>query len=319
MAAGLRYLGACLLGPLALVPALAADFDYRLQPREIAPRTYVVEGVTENFSPANGGNIANSAFIVTGAGVVVIDTGPSLRYGRQLREAIARVSAEPVVAVYNTHHHPDHMLGNEAFEGVPIRALPGTVAGAREQGQDFNANLYRMVGDWMRGTEPRVPDAEVDEGEVVIGGHRLRLLALRGHTAADLAVLDQTTGTLFTGIVFNRRTPATPNAELDAWLASLERLRRLGIRRLVPAAGPVAEGEAAQALIAHNADYLAWLGASLAAAAGRGVDMAEALEAPIPERFADFALLREEYRRSVAHLFPGYERAALGVPPAEPH
>jgi hypothetical protein len=39
--------------------------------------------------------------------------------------------------------------------------------------------------------------------------------------------------------------------------------------------------------------------------------MAEALELPIPERFEVLDVLREEYRRSVAHLWPKIEQAAL--------
>ena len=38
-----------------------------------------------------------------------------------------------------------------------------------------------------------------------------------------------------------------------------------------------------------------------------------ALPGKIPARFNDFALLREEYERSVSHLYPAIERASLGV------
>lgn len=289
--------------------AIADDFDYGLQPRQVAADTWVVFGKPENFSRSNGGDIANTAFIVTGAGVVVIDTGPSKRYGQQLRAAIGRITTEPVVAVYLTHHHPDHALGNQAFKDVPIRALAGTIDGLREQGADFNSNLYRMTGDWMRGTEPLLPQEAVTAGEVTIGRHTLQLLALKGHTAADLAILDRSTGTLFSGIVFNGRTPATPNATISDWLSSLQQLQALQPARIVPAVGPVGD----TAMLAHDADYLRWLDGSLRQAAAQGVDMAEALRLPIPARFDDFALLREEYQRSVAHLYPAIERASLGV------
>ena len=54
-------------------PALA-DLDYALQPRQIAEGTWLLEGSTDNFTKANGGNIVNTGFIVTDSGVVVIDT-----------------------------------------------------------------------------------------------------------------------------------------------------------------------------------------------------------------------------------------------------
>ncbi|HXH02437.1 MAG TPA: quinoprotein relay system zinc metallohydrolase 1 [Candidatus Competibacteraceae bacterium] len=303
-----RGLLAWLLCAVALT-ALAADLDYRLQPRQIAPDTWLVEGTTEFFDSRNGGNIANVVFIVTAAGVVVIDTGPSRRYGVQLRQAIAAVTDQPILAVYLTHHHPDHALGNQAFQDVPIYALPGTAEALREQGGELSANLYRLVGDWMQGTEVVQPTATVSEGIQEIGGHRLQFIALAGHSAGDLAILDHSTGVLVSAMVFNRRAPATPYSDLGRWLASLQRLQALDFRLLVPAAGPAGE----RSLIEHNADYLRWLGESLEAQAEAGVDMAEALSAPIPERFSDFALLREEYQRSVGYLYPALEQSALEV------
>ena len=112
----------------------AALASYVLAPKEIAENTYVVEGSTDNFSKDNGGNIVNVAFIVTDAGVVLIDTGPSLAYGKALRAAIATVTDKPVVQVFLTHHHPDHALGNQAFADVPIAALEGTKQLLAEQG-----------------------------------------------------------------------------------------------------------------------------------------------------------------------------------------
>ncbi|HAW39797.1 MAG TPA: MBL fold metallo-hydrolase, partial [Pseudomonas sp.] len=46
-----------------------------------------------------GGNIVNTGFIVTDSGVVVIDSGPSRRYGEAMREAIARVTDRPIIKV----------------------------------------------------------------------------------------------------------------------------------------------------------------------------------------------------------------------------
>ena len=68
------------------LPGLAQALDYRLEPRQIARDTWVLEGSTDNFSQENGGNIVNIGFIVTDAGVVLIDTGPSRAYGEALRE-----------------------------------------------------------------------------------------------------------------------------------------------------------------------------------------------------------------------------------------
>jgi uncharacterized sulfatase len=77
--------------------AAGAEFDYGLKPQQVGPGTWVSVGRSEDFSVANGGNIVNTGFIATSAGVVVVDTGPSRRYGEQMRAAIARVTPKPVV------------------------------------------------------------------------------------------------------------------------------------------------------------------------------------------------------------------------------
>ncbi|NBF06665.1 quinoprotein relay system zinc metallohydrolase 1, partial [Pseudomonas sp. Fl5BN2] len=280
-----------------------AELDYRLKPRQIAEGTWLLEGGTENFSRDNGGNIVNTGFIVTDAGVLVIDTGPSKRYGQALRQAIAATTEQPLVQVLLTHHHPDHVLGNQAFSDVPIAALAGTTDRLREQGDAMAENLYRLVGDWMRGTEVVLPNRTLEPGVLEIGGHRLRLLALAGHTGADLAIFDERTGVLFAGdLVFYQRALTTPNSPgLEVWLDDLQRLQALPWRLIVPGHGPVASSAAP---FAQMRDYLGWLHQLLSAGAARGDDMAELIRAPIPERFAAISLTRYELIRSVSHLYP---------------
>lgn len=287
-----------------------AEFDYQLQPRQIAADTWLLEGSTANFAQDNGGNIVNGAFIVTEAGVVVIDTGPSKRYGEALRQAIARVTAQPVVLVLLTHHHPDHVLGNQAFADVPIAALAGTTKLLAEQGNAMAENMYRLVGDWMRGTEVLLPTQVLEPGVRQIGNHRLRLLALGGHTGADLAILDEQTGVLFGGdLLFYQRALTTPNSPgLDIWLADLDVLQALPWRLIVPGHGPVARDAAP---FAQMRDYLGWLDGLLRDSAARGAEMNEVIRAPIPERFAQISLTRFELIRSVSHLYPRYEQRVL--------
>lgn len=295
---------------LALGSGLAQALEYHLQPRQIAEGVWLVEGSTDNFAPDNGGNIVNVGFIETAEGVVVIDTGPSRRYGEALRQSIEHVTGKPVLRVLLTHHHPDHVLGNQAFAGVPIAALPGTTKLLAEQGDAMAENMYRLVGDWMRGTEVVLPTEEVQEGTLEIGGRRLQLLALRGHTGADLAILDERTGVLFAGdILFYQRALTTPNTPgLDVWLADLDRLQALPWKQIVPGHGPLATDAAP---FVQMRDYLGWLDGLMRQGAEQGAEMNELIRAPIPERFAQVNLSRYELIRSVSHLYPRYERQAM--------
>ncbi|MEP9321118.1 quinoprotein relay system zinc metallohydrolase 1 [Pseudomonas sp. LABIM340] len=291
------------------LPALA-ELQYHLQPRQIAEGTWLVEGSTDNFARDNGGAIVNVAFIDTGDGVLVIDTGPSKRYGEALRALIQQTTGKPVKRVLLTHHHPDHVLGNQAFTDVPIGALAGTSKLLKEQGNAMAENMYRLVGDWMRGTEVLLPSETVAPAELQMGSHRFRLVGLRGHTGADLAILDETTGVLFAGdIVFYQRALTTPNSPgLDVWLGDIDTLQKLPWKLIVPGHGPIATDAAP---FAQMRDYLGWLDSVMRDGIAQGADMNDLLRTPIPERFAGVSLTRYELIRSVSHLYPRYEQQAL--------
>jgi len=293
--------------------ALAADFDYRLQARPVAPDVHVFIGRTEDFDTVNGGNIVNTAFIVAPQGVIVIDSGPSLRYGQQMRRAIAAVTPQPPVLLINTHHHPDHFLGNQAYAGLPIAALSGTIQGIAADGNTFAENLFRMSGDWLKGTEVVVPNQTLTAGPLLVAGRQFELIALDGHTGADLAIYDAASGVLFAGdLVFNGRAPTTPHADVAHWLAALDKLealtRRPGFTALVPGHGAVTTDAAP---IRRTRAWLNWLQASMRQAAEAGLDMNEVLARPLPPEFADLPVAASEYRRSVGHLFPAAEQAVL--------
>lgn len=307
-----RALTLCLLAATALVSG-AAEFDYRLQAQAVADGVWTFIGRTEDFDTVNGGNIVNTGFIVAPQGVIVIDSGPSLRYGQQMRQAIRLRSEQPLALVINTHHHPDHFLGNQAFAGVAIGALPGTQQGIARDGNAFAENLYRMSGDWLKGTEVVSPNRILNAGPQDIAGRRLRLISLDGHTGADLAIYDEASGVLFAGdLVFNGRAPTTPHAEVSHWLAALDQLEAIthqpGFRALVPGHGAVSRDAAP---IHQTRAWLLWLQSSLRAAAQDGLEMNEVLALPLPAQFAAMPLAASEYRRSVSHLYPAIEVEVL--------
>src|SRR5690606_37551893 len=95
-----RLFSAALLG--WAIPCLA------LSPQPVAEHIWMVEGRAEEFSPDNGGDISNVAFIATGEGVVLIDSGSTRAYGEALKRAIEATTGETVRWLINTHHHPDH-------------------------------------------------------------------------------------------------------------------------------------------------------------------------------------------------------------------
>ena len=296
---------ACVAGPSYAAPRL----QYDLVPKQVASGVWMIEGKTEYFTSENGGAIVNCALLESDAGIIVVDSGPSLRYGEALLRAISQMPSARVAAVINTHHHPDHFFGNQAFIDVPVMALGQTKSLAALHGDAFSDNMYLLLGDWMRGTEVIPPDTVIEGGTLEIGGRVLDMIPLVGHTEADLAVLDVQTGTLIAGdLAFLNRAPTTPTADLTLWKQSIDILQSVEASAIIPGHGPFDSGKHSLDL---TRDYLIWLEATLRNAALEGLDMVEIMAIVPPIHFLNMGAMPEEFHRSVTHLFSDIEKANL--------
>ena len=298
----------CLLMTAMVAPA--ASLEYQIKPQLIAKDTYLLQGKMQDFSRKNGGNIMNTAFVVTSEGVVVFDTGPSLRYGNAMLAAIRQVTDKPVLHVFNSHQHPDHFLGNQAFSGAKIWALPKTGEQIAQNGNAFAENMYRMVGDWMRSTEVVLPTVPLEVDSLVVGDHRFRFYPFSGHTGADLVMMDETTGVMFAAdMVFFQRMLTTPHTPgVGIWIQELRRLADIPFTLMVPGHGPVVKDTRG---VDQMLGYLRWLDTTLKLAAEQGKSMHEVMQTRLPDEVTGIKLGKQEFLRSVVHLYPGYEEAAF--------
>lgn len=301
---------ALIVGVAALPVAARGASEYAILPVPVADGVWMIRGADAPIEPANGGAIANIAIIATPVGTVLCDCGPSVRYAQALKAVAEKLTGKPVIRVYVTHLHPDHGLGAAAFDPGIVAALPGTIDALRAAGQGYADAMYRILNDWMRGTDVVLPGKPIAADAELFGDRSLKLLALSGHSGADLAILDEKTGLLVGGdLVFHQRAPSTPTADLPRWRASLDRLRALPHAGLIPGHGPFDSGGTAS--IAQTREWIDWLEGALTQAVTDGLDMVEAGELPIPDRFATMAAARYELQRSVSHFYPGMEARLL--------
>lgn len=297
---------------LPLLPvfvAEAAPLTYALSPKKIGDGVWMIAGVQEAITFKNGGAIANITILDSKDGAIIVDTGPSRRYGEELARLAKQLTGKGVARVYITHFHPDHAFGNQGFDVATVAAPEGVIKGLKELGNGFSDAMYYIAQDWMRGTEIVLPSIVVSEGVEDIGGRRLRLMPRAGHTPSDLAIFDETSGTLIAGdLAFLDRAPTTPHADIATWLQTLKELDGVDCNMLVPGHGPA---EIDKRAIQQTHDWLIAIQEIIERCFQEGQDMPEAMKAPLPKAFEHIALARYEFTRSVMHLYPKLEMAKL--------
>lgn len=216
----------------SLPPAeVAGRISRANEQEERAPRIEFFPGVwmlpvrTATLPPATHTNV----WMPGGRRFVIVDPGSAEQAERErLIEVIARrrlLGDEPV-AVLLTHQHRDHAAGAPALAralGLPIHAHPWTPQGLPEPG----------AGVELR---PLVDGAELD-----LGGVRLRALWTPGHAPDHLAfhLVEPRlliAGDLLSGVSTILVDP--DGGDMEAYLASLERMRGLGCIGLLPGHGP---------------------------------------------------------------------------------
>jgi quinoprotein relay system zinc metallohydrolase 2 len=188
-------------------------------------------------------DIANIGFIVGGKCVAVIDTGGSMRIGRELRAAVRKNTQTPICYVINTHVHMDHVLGNAAFKNDgPSFVGSAALAEAMARSRDFFVKEYAGDLDSPPGAQQIIGPDRLVEQELTLdlGGRQLRLRAWpKAHTDCDLTVYDMESGTLWTGdLLFRERLPAL-DGSLKGWLLVLGELAQMPVKMAVPGHGPL--------------------------------------------------------------------------------
>ncbi len=197
---GAATAGVALLPEVSLLAQQARDFIEGPPVADIAPnrlsqRVWHILSPDGFPTPENRGMMSNVGFAVTSAGVVILDSGSSLQIGQMAIRMIRKVTEQPVVAIFNSHFHGDHWLGNDAFVrqygDLPIYALAHTqemIKGV--EGSTWRNLMERWTNQSTAGTRIVAPNRIVKHGdEVRIGDTVFRMHHYgRAHTVSDLTV-----------------------------------------------------------------------------------------------------------------------------------
>ncbi len=216
---------------------------------QVSKRIYVLHGLQEMPNAENKGLISNIGIVLTESGVVVVDSGGSYEIGCLIVERVKKMTDKPIVAVFNSHIHGDHWLGNsairEAFPKVRIyahrKAIERLNAGEAEH---WRGIMKGMIGK-KRGGDIKsfLPDTALQGGEkLTFGDTNLRVHHTgRAHTDSDIMVEASEQRLLFAGDVveYGRLVSSDVPEDFDAkgQIAAIRYLLELHVDIFVPGHG----------------------------------------------------------------------------------
>jgi cyclase len=186
---------------------------------------------------------ANLAASVGKDGILLIDTGWE-RDSRKIKECLKGIKDVPVKIIVNTHFHPDHAEGNEAFaESAVIISHRNARKFMQESLDTYDGNYH-----WKSFPPKGLPDITFDIEIVVhFNDEEIRLIHMpNGHTDNDIVVWFSKSRVVHLGDIFRHQRLPYLDIAAGASVCGLIRNLETLIREIpddwiiIPGHGPVA-------------------------------------------------------------------------------
>ena len=294
---GRLWQGAWLLLALLRPPGLLAQATETSPPcpaasaarwQAIVPGVWIWPGAAQEIGPGNLGQVASQILLRDGDGATLIDPGPSLAHGLQVRESARCALGLTITRVLDSHAHAENVLGNAAFADARIEASAATLAGMRARCPQCLASITQKAGPAaLAGTAVRLPEANLRHGQQLASDSgRWQIMEFSAaHSDSDLVLWNEEQRLLVApSLVYQGRLPELAQGTLLGWLATLRQLHRLRpawvlgqqASRHADQTGTVVAGSA----LAASHGYLCALAQGVTAALELGRSANEATEAP---------------------------------------
>ena len=283
--------------------------------KKVSSKVWYVEGLSALGAPANQNFISNAAFVVTPAGVVVIDALGSPVLAERLLAEIGKITRQPVTHVIVTHYHADHVYGLQTFKAAGARILAQRAAKDYMGSETAVKRLQdsrQTLAPWVDDKTALVPADHWIDGPIAltVGGVKIEVQPVGpAHTAEDLVVYLPQEKVLFAGdLVFRRRIPFVGQADSGHWIAALDALLGFDAAVVVPGHGPLSTD--ARADMQSTRDYLVYLRAVMGPAARNLEPFEDAYLAADWSRFESLPLFGVANRMNAYNTYLLMEREA---------
>jgi glyoxylase-like metal-dependent hydrolase (beta-lactamase superfamily II) len=225
----------------------------------------------------------NIAIIVGERATMVVDTGLGKRNGEAVMRAEQKLAKGPILYLTNTHFHPEHSSGEEAFPPKTVLIRP------KEMQAELEKNGAKMVAQFsgnsaqnkelLQDVHFRAPDVLFQgDMKVDLGGVTVRMFWVGpAHTIGDQLIYVEEDRTLIPGdIVENKLIPNLfgDDASAKGWISALDKAAALNPKNIVPDHGPLGDA----ALIAQDRAFLVYLRGRVLELKSQGKSVDDALK-----------------------------------------
>ena len=295
---------------IALLLSFNARAEYLPQAERVVDNVYAIVGPLGQRSVENDGLNATFGFIVTPAGVILIDSGASKIGAEKLAQAIRKVTDRPVRWVVNTGSQDHRWLGNDHFarQGAQVIALKRTAATQAHYAKQHLQGLERQLGARLAGTTPLPATTLHDDlATLELGGETLTLRYTDAHFPGDALVHLPKHGVVFTGdlVYVDRMLGVLPWSSVAKGRQAFHALAALKPVHVVPGHGRVSDLAKAQR---ETGDYYDFLADTIGKAAKEMEPMDEVLtrHADLPA-FRHLENYRDLHRANMNRAFTEFE------------
>ena len=280
------------------------------KPIEVIPNVFSAIGATAPPTYENSGHNNNLSFVITTDGVVVINSGASVRLASALHEEIKTITDQPVKLVINENGQGHAILGNLYWSqlGVDILAHEDAIHEIEENSYTILERMKSYNRDKAAGTEVVIPNKSFSEKSIfTLGDLEFHVLHLgSAHSPGDTQVwLPQLSLMIAGDMAFHERMlPIFENTCTKCWLETWdEKFAPLNATYVIPGHGhPTNMAQVTR----FTRDYLEDLRAKVLEVLDNGGDLAEAFYVD-QERWRSLDTFEELAKRNAGRVFEEME------------
>ena len=280
-ALGTAYAGEPLTGEALYNSDKAPDSMLYDLPREVVPGVWSAIGATAPGTYANAGHNNNLSFVVTDAGVLVVNAGDNYLLAKALHDEIKKITDQPVKYVVLENGQGHAMLGASYWQdqGVPVIAHADAAHEIEQQSFALLETMQGRAGDRAAGTRVVLPDETFSDKKIIeLGGERIELLYLGpAHSPGDIIVWLPDRKLVISGdMAFHQRMlPLFEHTDSKAWIETWDAFEALGAEVVIPGHGEPTDMATVRK---YTRDYLVYLREKIGALIENGGTLQQAYE-----------------------------------------